>query len=309
MTKLNTLISGATLSVAVALPSGAILAQDSAPNTAINGYVELEYVNGDTGSETILFGDVNLGFGMPGGGIGFDVGLQALANKDDEFGALYGALTYTMGPHKFSIGVPRSAFDSMNNMPPVGGIRTFDFLFAELNGGLTEAYYLFDEINAPTGIRYDGNFGDLMVAASAHWIDEADAHSQALAFRYKLPQNFTILGDAENIDAGLGSVLTTRIGAEADFGQYMGGVSYFNRDLTAAPHIDGTETWFSYLPTDRITVTGTALNTNVFDIYGVSLKYDWPVGDSMPGGAYAQIGAADGRATDTTYDLSIGFEF
>ncbi len=299
-----------TLAVAVAGLSTAALAQDSLPNTRINGYVELEYLDGDFDGQTFLLGDVDLSMGLPGGGFGFDLGLHAIVTEDDDLSALYGAATYTMGAHKIAVGVPRSAYDSLNAMPAIGGNRTFDLQLTELNGGLTEYFYLLDIGDTPYGLRYDGGFGNLAVAASAHWFEGEDVDSQAIAFRYSLPSSgFSILGDAERFNIGDADITTTRIGAEADFGQYKGGLSYFNRDPDGSSHIDGTETWFSYLPTDRITVTGTALNTNVFDVYGLSLQYGLPVGDSFPGGAYAQIGAIDGRDTDTVYDLSVGFEF
>lgn len=296
---------GATILAALAV-AGAAQAQDKSV-VETTGYVELEHIEGDGNvSDTFLFGDVNfsVGGGLIGAapGLGFDAGVVAVTDGDDDETAVYAAATYSFGASKFSVGIPRSAYDTFSNMPPVGGLRILDFSLGELNEGLVEFLYLVTD-ETPYGLRYDGDYGALQVAASAHTFDGEDIDGYAVAARYGLTENFAVFADWENIVAAGGNISTTRIGGETDYGNWSGGLSYFNRDPDGSNHIDGTETWLTYRPTEAISVTGTALNTNIFDVYGLSMRYDWPVG------IYGQIGAADGRETDTLFDFSVGFEF
>lgn len=276
---------------------------------SFEGFIELEYLNG-TGDDTFLIGDVWVRYVAPSG-LGFDAGLVAFSDFDDTDQALYAAVTYSFGDSKISVGVPRPAYDSFSNFPAVGGMRALEPQLGLLNGELAELTYLFGDTDPPLGVRYDGEFGAFSVAASAHRFDDAsDADVFALALRYAVTSNVALLADWERIlpDASP-AITTTRAGTELSFSAWQSGLAYFNRNRDGSPHIDGTETWVTYMPTSEISVTGTALNTNVFDILGLSLRYERMMGDSEAAKVYGQIGVADGRSFDTTFDLSVGLQF
>ena len=274
------------------------------------GYIELEYLNGEF-DDTFLVGDVWVRYTAPSG-LGFDAGLVAFSDFDDSEHALYAAVTYSFGDSKISVGVPRPAYDTFSNFPAVGGLRTFELALGNLNGDIPEFVYLLGDTDPPLGVRYDGEFGPLQVAASAHRFDDdlVEADAFAIALRYDVTSNVALLADWERFlpDGGPG-VTTTRAGTQLQFSSWESGLAYFNRDFDAAPHIDGTETWVTYMPTSEIDVTATALNTNVFDVLGLSLRYERMMGDSEAAKVYGQIGVADGRGFDTTFDLSVGLQF
>ncbi len=279
-------------------------AQDSAAGLTFSGYVELEHLSGDISDDTFLLGDVTLSTGRglfaAAPGLGFDLGMEFVTDGDDGNEAIYAALTYSFGPSKFSIGIPRGAYGSLDNRPALGGSRLFDLELAVLNKNLVDAIYLLSDDDAPYGLRYDGDYGNVAVAASYHRFDDIDADAFGLAASYKVFQPFVLMADYEIVDDGGSDVETMRIGGESDWGRWQGGLFYFHRSGLDA---DGTDAWFSYLPTEEITVTATALNTNVIDVYGLSLEYEWPIG------AYGQIGVLDGRSVGTIYDVSLGWKF
>ncbi|MDH3264372.1 MAG: hypothetical protein OEM24_10265, partial [Paracoccaceae bacterium] len=272
-----------TLGLAAEAPAG-----DSGGLT-FEGYIELEYLNGAT-DDTFLVGEVWARYMSPSG-LGFDAGLVGFTDFDDSEHALYAALTYSFGGSKVSVGVPRPAYDTFSKFPAVGGMRILELELGTLNHGYAELVYLLGDVDPPLGIRYDGEFGALRVAASAHHFDEAtDADAFALALRYDVTSNVALLADWERIlPDGNPAITTTRAGTELSFSSWESGLAYFNRNTGTGPHIDGTETWVTYMPTSQISVTATALNTNVFDILGLSMRYERMVGDSEAPRLYGQV--------------------
>jgi hypothetical protein len=304
----------AQIGLAAAMSAALVSATDAPAgepgSLTFDGYIELEYLNDGSFDDTFLIGDVWVRYTAPSG-LGFDAGLVAFSDFDDSEHALYAALTYSFGYSKISVGVPRPAYDSFSKFPAVGGMRTLELQLGMLNGELTELTYLLGDTDPPLGVRYDGEFGALSVAASAHRFDDTvDADAFGLALRYNVTSNVALLADVERIlPDGNPAISISRVGTELSISAWESGLAYFNRDTGTGPHIDGTETWVTYMPTREISVTGTALNTNVFDILGLSLRYERMMGDSEVAKVYGQIGVADGRSFDTTYDLSVGLQF
>jgi hypothetical protein len=297
-------LAGAALVAAI---PGLAPAQDSAAGLTQRGYVELEYLADGDDDDLFLTGDLALSFGgaVVGSmaGLGVDLGLVALSDGDNSYSAPYAALTWGFGQGKLSFGIPRSAYGTFGKAPPLGGMRVLQLELDTLSGSIAEQAYLLGDADTPLGLRYDGDYGALAVAASAQRFDSDDVDAFALALRYQVTSNVSALADWEQVLTPGGNLDTTRVGGEWAYGAWESGLAYFNRDPNFGTHVDGTETWVTYRPTDRISVTGSAFNTNVVDVYGASLRYDWPVG------VYGQIGVADGRSLDTMFDLSVGFEF
>ena len=290
--------------LAAALPMAA-QAEVRFGGSALTGYVELEHLFSDDDSQT--FFNADLGYSTTfGAQLGFDVGLRMLAAEDDTFHALYGAVSYATPFGKFSAGVPRPVIADMVRFPPIGGIRTLDLELGVLTGSIAELIYLTED-TVPLGLRYDGRFGDVAVGASFHHFDDVqDADVWDLVLRYEIG-NFAVFGAAEHVNISAGPTETEyTIGVEGKFdinaGHLRAGLAWYERDLFGGG-VDGLRAHATYMPTDRIDLTGSLLTIEGDQFYGIDMRYRFYEG------AYAGLGVADGDFFDPLYNFSLGWQF
>ncbi|MCX7646532.1 MAG: hypothetical protein N2Z62_14715 [Rhodobacteraceae bacterium] len=276
------------------------------------GYAELEYVFDDDFDQTFLNADLSFSTAAGAFGsapaLGFDAALRAFATEDDSFHAIYGALTYTTAFGKVSIGVPRPAIADMIRFPPIGGIRTFE-LELGLTESIAERVYLTDDTDPPLGLRYDGRFGDLSVGVSWNHFDEggteADVYDVVLRYDF---DSIAVYAAAEHLDVSGGASDTDYLlGFEGDFSggsaPIRAGAALFDRDAFIFADVQGARGYLTYMPTDRIDLTGSLLVAEGDAIYGIDMTY------RFYRGAYAGLGVADGDDLDTTYQVSLGWKF
>jgi hypothetical protein len=302
----------AAASVLATLPLAAQAQTDLGFGT-LTGYAEAEYLFNDDDDEVAFNADLsfstNAGAFGSAPALGFDAALRAIALDGETFDAIYGALTYTTSFGKFSVGVPRPAIADMIRLPPIGGIHTLDVELGLFTTSAAEFAYLADEADAPYGLRYDGRFGDFSVGLSWHRFDEAagDAEVVDLVLRYDAG-NLGLYAAAEHVEASGGVSETDYIlGIEGDFtggsAPIRAGLALFDRDLFLGADNQGARGYVTYLPTDRIDVTGSFLTVEGDAILGIDMTYRFYQG------AYAGIGVVDGDDIDAVYQVSLGWKF
>lgn len=293
------------LSASIILAGGMAAAQDF-PGVDTRGYADLTYLfSEDDEDEAFLYGDFDvfvrpeaLGFGLP---LGADLGADAFASGDDRSGRLYAAVTYYLGPDsKFSLGAPRSAYDSFARSVhnDAHGIAGNFVLYSDL------AFLTYFESSVPVGVRYDGSAGNFRYAASIHDydIDGTDFTSIAFGGEYRYGE-IIASGAIEQTDVeGFDDRRNLKLGIAGDVGPVLVGTTF-----RVFEQSDETErAWESYLkyePTDQIELTGTfqSFSGDATSVLGLSAKY------SFSDRLYTRIGAVD--SDDEQYHISVGFDF
>lgn len=274
----------------------------SLPGVTASGTAELEYSTDGNNDYALFYGDADMSYSLSGSdwGLGFDLGVTTYLG-DDPFGdtAVFGALTYSTDFGKFSIGLPRNASAGMSRMPAIGGTQAVAYGQRAFLGDLPVTEYLAAD-DPFAGVRYDGTFGAVKFAASAHHFrDDANLVDAALTYS----GGFLFAGGSlQYYDLDNGTNATTlhgEIGAKTDF--YEAGLG-----LTSGDNIlpDAWQAWASYKPVDNLDLTATVLDPeNAALIWGLSAKYD------VFKGGYVQGGVSNTKDTDARWDVSVGFNF
>lgn len=286
---------------ALAIPATAN-AQSLPDGVTAKGYVEYEHLTSDGDDASGIIGDFDVSIAPFMGGVGLDFGLIGLDFEGTSESALFGALTYHVGNHKFSVGVPRSVLKDHTRMPDVGGVRYFGFETGLITDGIVDIAYLTSD-EAPLGVRYDGDFGMVKVGASYHhFSDGADADVFGLGATYTRDIWFAS-ASVEHFDADghNGTLFHTEIGAKTDL--YEAGIGLSNGD---DGYFDDTSimAWGSYYVMPQLALNASVLDVGSTTIYGVGADY------TFWNGAYAQLGYLDSDdAFDGIWDVSLGWKF
>lgn len=286
--------------------AGPVAAQSAQEGFYTDGYAELSYFRGGSGSEDLLgYSEATIGYNTSSG-FGFEVGVDALITENDDESAIYGALVYESSFGKLSLGVPRAALDSyLANVPTVAGAVPFDIgAVGSTKRSLVTSAYLFGNDEVPVGLRYDGSFGSAKVGASYQRFNDTDIID--LAANYSLGQA-TLTGAIEHLKDSGSSDTRYFIGAETKFGQVTAGVLWSGN--YALSNDAAIEAYAKYKPVEQLEVSATALNLDVGSgastVYGVAADY------SFSQGAYVQAGVADTftSSSDTAVNLAFGLRF
>jgi hypothetical protein len=292
----NTLFRVAFFAMAVA--PAAVGAQ----GITASGNVELEYSSDGNTDDALLYGDADMSYSFDGSGrgLGLDLGLTGYLG-DDPFNdvAAFGALTYSTDFGKFSFGMPRNASSGMSRMPVIGGTQIVGLAQKAFLGDLPLTNYLAND-DPFLGLRYDGEFGAVKTAASAHRT-RSDSNIVDAALTYT--GGFIFAGGSlQYFDFDNGNDATTfhgEFGAATDF--YEAGIGVTSGD-SALP--DAWQAWAMYRPAEKLDLTATMLDPQgSAAILGLSAKYD-----VMQGG-YLQGGVSDSKNADARWDVSVGFSF
>ena len=239
-----------------AIPSG------TGPNPAYarkwefytNGYAELSYFDGGSGSgQTLGYSEATIGYNTSSG-FGAEVGVDALITQDDDESAIYGALTFQSSFGKLSFGVPRPAIDAfLGSVPTIAGAVPFKIgQIGTTKRSIVTSSYLFTDDEVPVGLRYDGTFGTTNVGASYHRFDDADVYD--LAANYRIGQT-TLTGALEHLDAGGDADTRYFLGAETKFGQVSAGVLWSGN--YAFSNDAALEAYAKFKPLDQLELSAT----------------------------------------------------
>lgn len=288
--------------MAVALSPFSAQAQSLAGGVNAKGSVELEYSTDGDDSYSLLYGNVDIGYSFDGSGrgLGLDLGLTGYLG-DDPFGdaAVFAALSYSTDFGKFSFGLPRNASSGMSRMPVIGGTQAIGLGQRAYLGDLPLTDYLLTD-DPYAGVRYDGEFGAVKAAASAHHFRQ-DTNLVDVALTYT--GGFVFAGGSlQYYDFDNGTKATTlhgEIGAATDF--YEAGLGVTSGD-NALP--DSWQAWAMYRPVENLDLTASMLDAEgSAALWGLSAKYN------VFRGGYVQGGVSNTRSTDARWDVSVGFSF
>ena len=243
----------------------------------LRGYAEIEHIFNEDNDETAFNADLGFSSKPFAAGFGVDAAIRYLAIEDTRLDASYAALTYSTSFGKFSAGVPRPAIADMIRFPAIGGNRTLD-LVLPITERTAEFAYLLGEVDAPLGLRYDGRYGNLSVGLSWHHFDEAgtDADVYDLVLRYDVG-SLGVYAAVEHLDvSGLESGSDHFLGVEGDFSggsaPIRAGLALFDREtFVFSGEVQGARGYVTYMPTDRIDVTGSFVTAEGNQIYGLDL--------------------------------------
>lgn len=290
----------AALCASVALPAAA---QSVADGVYTKGFVELEYFNGSGSSETLGYANADFGIVPSAGGLGFDIGVEAVSIDGSNEAAIYGALSYSGGFGKVSIGAPRPVIDDYVGVPALAGLEFFDIAYlSNFDGSIISQAYLLSDSDVPLGLRYDGAFGGTTVGAAYFSIEGADVLN--LAANYSLG-DATLRGAVEYVRDGGNGATSFFLGADQTFGQINAGVLYSN--LGVAGNADALQLYAKYKATDQLELTANMASVDPggssSTLYGLSADYNFSQG------AYVQAGIADGSSASSVYNLSLGLKF
>ncbi|MDD8023164.1 MAG: hypothetical protein PHX82_08665 [Paracoccaceae bacterium] len=286
---------------ALGLPA-ATSAQSLPEGVTAKGFIEYEYLSAAGNDASLLFGDFDISVAPGASGLGVDFGAVGLDVEATSEIALFGALTYTTGHHKFSVGVPRSALKDHTGFPDIGGSRMLSLEAGMVTEGLLDIAYLTSD-ETPIGLRYDGDFGALQASASYHRVTgDEDVDILGFGATYSRDTLFAS-GSLEHFDghAASGTLLHAEFGARTD--RYEAGLGISNGDNG---YFDDTVlfAWGSYKVIPALMVTASLMDLDSSTIYGVSA--DYTVWDH----AYAQLGYVNGDTFgDAIWDISVGWKF
>lgn len=292
----NTLLRVAMFAMAFA--PAAVQAQ----GITASGTVELEYSSDGNTDYALLYGDADMSYAFDASdrGLGIDLGVTGYLG-DDPFNdvAVFGALTYSSDFGKFSFGMPRNASSGMSRMPVIGGTQVAGFAQKAFLGDLPLTNYLAND-DPFAGLRYDGEFGAVKAAVSAHR-SRSDTNLVDAALTYT--GGFVFAGGSlQYFDFDNGTDATAfhgEIGAATDF--YEAGIGVTSGD-SALP--DAWQAWAMYRPADKLDLTATMLDPEgAAAIWGLSAKY------GVMQGGYLQGGVSDSKNADARWDVSVGFSF
>lgn len=291
-----------TTAALLALGTGA-QAQSAGEGLYHSGFVELAYTTFGRGDSVYGAGDVRFGFAPPGGGIGFDAGLEALTDFSNEQHGVTYALTWSGNFGKVSIGNPRSAVDTYM------GSRLFEgheFLRLSQLGSITGSTHRMATLQydyGTLGIGYDHTVGNLSYGATLHRISPTATDLTDLGFGMTYRLDATTLRMAMEWISSSGDTRTGyHLGGEHAFGQATAGVQL---DKTAFSSDSFASVYGNYQFSDAIRASGTVTIPveHLGDaILGASVRYD------MPSGVYVN-GAIGGGDVDAFATASVGFNF
>lgn len=288
--------------IAVAFSPVAALAQSLPGGVTAKGTVELEYSTDGDDAYSLLYGNVDIGYSFDGSGrgLGVDLGLTGYLG-DDPFGdaALFAALSYSTDFGKFSFGLPRNASSGMSRMPAIGGTQAVGLGQRAYLGDLPLTDYLLTD-DPYAGLRYDGEFGAVKAAASAHRFRH-DTNLVDVALTYT--GGFVFAGGSlQYYDFDNGTNATTlhgELGAATEF--YEAGLGVTSGDNVLP---DAWQAWAMYRPVENLDLTASMLDAEgSAALWGLSAKYN------VFQGGYLQGGVSNTKDTDARWDVSVGFSF
>jgi hypothetical protein len=276
------------------------LALDFGGGLSLEGWVEWERTFSDY-PFNIGYGEVDLVYLPAAGGLGGFVGFDGFYTSGYDRTAPYAALSYSFGAHTLQLGAPRAALDDYVRTIVTGGNRELYLDRGDKAASQLQGLYLFRDIDPPLGVRYDGDFGQLKLGASAHKGEGFEL--VGLGVNYEIGQ-FVLRGGAEQLESDWRDGSFVFYGAEARLEKLRAGVmiSRFN-----AYDSTNTQIYAVYSPIERLDLSVAADRTEssgfTREHYGIAVEY------TLGNGLFMDAGANFPEDADEYYNLSLGLKF
>lgn len=271
-------VSGAiAISLAASVPA---LAQSASEGFYSSGFVQFEYYDINGINDDLFYIDGTIGF-RAGTGNSLTWGAELSADAVHIDGETYDVINATLYLDsmygRFSAGTPKSVTDSLGARPSFDktGVSTFGGP-SIYSGSLVRLYDLEGDYT-PWGIRYDHQIGNTQFGFSANRLEEGseDAIFYGAAIRHQF-DNYSLFATYEFTGGDIPDHDKFSIGAEADFGQLRGGISYGQSDVFSSD-FDTAALYVDYDILDNLTAGGeyfrVSLPGDSADAYGVNVDY------------------------------------
>lgn len=238
--------------------------------------------------------------------IGGDLGIDSV--RLDKQG---GGTTFVTGmiatPYgKVSAGIPRLLMPQFFDVPAIGGSEVLDVVLGEISGDLVRFMTYFAATDTLRGVRYDGSFGRLTLAAAVQELGTQDRMIHAVAAWYDLGDYSVTLG-REDVDLGPSIATTTKLALRGQKGRITGGVVVGHHERMGA-WSNTVNGFVGYNITDTLLAEGQVFNVvtdqDSFLAWGADLAY------RHKSGLFLQAGVAQlTQSADCVVHLSLGYKF
>lgn len=273
----------------------------------IDGVIDLTFLTDGDENSHLLTGDVTIGANFAGG-FGVALGIEAYAWNNRDSARLYPVLSYTSDIGTFSLGTPRFVLDTLVDVAPPGG--TMALRFNELGLGVRSPMGVLVSLDDTTdvfGLRYDGSFENLTVAASYHRIGWESGHLDTLSLGLSQAIGpFDLVAGLESVRFDGEEQTSYLAGVTYDDGTWTAGLTYAHVSIFG--NFDVAAIWGGYEVMEGLTVTAAARSyiENDLQAYGIDVEYE------HGSGAYASVGLISARsfgAEESGVTLNMGYRF
>ena len=274
-----------------------------------SGLIKLESLQMKGAEKDFVFGAYDMALRFPvttSVQIGGDFGLDGIHLEGQSGGTGFATAVIDSPYGKLSAGLPRLVMPQFFDVPALGGSEVLDVVQGLASGELVRFMTYFSPGTTLRGLRYDGSFGKLTLAASVQEFDTKDRMIHATALRYDFGDFDLALGQAD-VDMGIAKATTTKIALRGQKGRISGGVVVSQQDFMGL--LEKTQNLFvGYQIGDHVT-----LNAQVFDIETVFDHYTaWgaDVTYRHKTGLFVQVGVAEQTPkADRITTVSMGYQF
>lgn len=273
--------------IAVSLASTVpTLAQSSPEGLYSSGFVQLEYYDVDGNNDDFLYLDGTIGFRTSTGNSltwGAELSAKALRIDGETNDVLNATLFLESSYGRFSAGSPESVTDILGARLPFDKTGISDFGGPSfLSGSLLRFYDFVLDNSSHWGLRYEHQIGTTQFGVSANRMENGNGSEHAefygFAVRHQL-DNYSFFATYEFTGGDIPDQDSFSIGAEGDFGQLHGGISYGQSDFFMGGDLDTAALYVDYDILDNLTVGGEYFRASVpgenLDAYGVNVDYNF----------------------------------
>jgi hypothetical protein len=293
---------------AIILACSAALAQSPITFTK-SGLVKLESLSVNDEKKDFVYGTADFGLRYSINdqfAIGADIGTNFVRYKEKSGGTNF-ATGVVQSPYgKLSVGIPRLVMPQVFDVPAIGGSEVLDVIEGKVAGEWLRYMTYFEAGPTLRGIRYDGQFGKIAVAAAVQELGTRDRLTHAMAATYTLG-NYSVSVGRADMDLFYAIATTTKIALRGHHGRISGGV------------VASAQEWMRYWQNTvnvfvgyEISQTVTA-NAQVFNVIRPTESYlAWgaDVAYRHPRGVFLLAGVAQLKPeADHIANLSLGYQF
>lgn len=234
------------------------------------------------------YGDFTLSFGEKA--IRTEIGWFGMVGRQHE---TYGALTYSRGQAKISIGFPRPAYDTFAPTKLIDTQPRDGLNYIWMSGSRATFGVMTIDDYLPYGARYDGRVGDMDFAASIHAVTGSDEVIVGLGAG--LERNDWVLNAGLEVTE-LGGYFSTnaKLMAERQFAGFSVGGAYFHPDANGkSDHFEGYATFEPARDVELSTVAIFPLSGADQPSFGASMQVQIGHGLALRASAISPMGLRD----------------
>ncbi len=300
--------------ISLCLSPVAALAQEPVSPLTYSGVVKIETLSVTNHPKTFAFAQFDLGYRFPvstGFTLGADVGVDAVKQSGSRADAVFAAAVLDSPYGKLSVGMPRLVIPQVFDTPAIGGSEVAQLVAGIFTGEILTDANLFKNTPTLRGVRYDGTFGQVTIAAALHEYDNSKNPLRQIAVTYDGGDWSATLG-GQGINLGQFTEHQIKLALRAKHDKFSGGL-VATRQFMGPGRENTLEVFGGYDVAD-----GVRVEAQVFDVvvnndatlgFGIDATY------TMPSGVFVQAGLAETDAksvkllNSTLINVGLGYKF